>query len=69
MESKEAIFEKGMEVSDYIDIKKGYCTDCNREASFTYFEGNKTLFESIEQIKQHCADNHPNKYHYYNLRQ
>ena len=28
-------------VSDYIDIKKGYCTDCNREASYTYFEGNK----------------------------
>ena len=28
-------------VSDYIDIKKGYCTDCNREASYTFFEGEK----------------------------
>lgn len=28
-------------VSDYIDLKKGYCTDCNREASYTFFEGNK----------------------------
>lgn len=28
-------------VSDYIEIKKGYCTDCNREAGYTYFEGNK----------------------------
>ncbi len=28
-------------VSDYIEIKKGYCTDCNREAGFTYYEGNK----------------------------
>jgi thymidine kinase len=28
-------------VSDYIEIKKGYCTDCNREAGFTYFEGVK----------------------------
>ena len=28
-------------VSDYIEIKKGYCTDCNREAGFTYFEGSK----------------------------
>lgn len=28
-------------VSDYIEIKKGYCTDCNREAAYTYFEGEK----------------------------
>lgn len=29
-------------VSDYIEISKSYCTVCNREASFTYFEGNKS---------------------------
>ena len=28
-------------VSDYIEIKKSYCTICNREASYTYFEGDK----------------------------
>lgn len=28
-------------ISDYIEISKSYCTICNREASFTYFEGNK----------------------------
>lgn len=28
-------------VSDYIDIKKGYCTDCNREAGFSYYVGGK----------------------------
>ena len=29
-------------VSDYIEIKKSYCTDCNRIASFSYYEGGKT---------------------------
>ena len=24
-----------------IEIKKGYCTNCNRPASYTYFEGSK----------------------------
>lgn len=28
-------------ISDYIEISKSYCTICNREASYTYFEGNK----------------------------
>ncbi|MBQ3020651.1 MAG: AAA family ATPase [Bacilli bacterium] len=28
-------------VSDYIEIKKSYCTICNREASYTYYEGDK----------------------------
>ena len=28
-------------ISDEIEICKGYCTDCNRVASYTYFEGNK----------------------------
>ena len=28
-------------ISDFIEISKSYCTICNREASFTYFEGNK----------------------------
>ena len=28
-------------ISDYIEISKSYCTICNREASFTYYEGNK----------------------------
>lgn len=28
-------------VSDEIEICKGYCTICNRLASYTYFEGNK----------------------------
>ena len=28
-------------ISDCIEIKKGYCTNCNRPASYTYFEGNK----------------------------
>lgn len=28
-------------VSDYIEVCKGYCTDCNRIASYTYFEGKK----------------------------
>lgn len=28
-------------VSDYIEIEKSYCTECNRIASFTYFEGDK----------------------------
>lgn len=28
-------------VSDEIEICKGYCTICNRPASYTYFEGNK----------------------------
>ena len=28
-------------VSDEIEICKGYCTDCNRLASYTYYEGKK----------------------------
>ena len=28
-------------VSDFIEIKKSYCTECNRIASFTYYEGKK----------------------------
>ena len=28
-------------VSDCIEIKKSYCTDCNRIASFSYYEGGK----------------------------
>ena len=28
-------------ISDFIEISKSYCTICNREASYTYFEGNK----------------------------
>lgn len=28
-------------ISDSIEISKSYCTICNREASFTYFEGDK----------------------------
>lgn len=28
-------------VSDYIEIEKSYCTECNRIASFTYYEGKK----------------------------
>jgi len=28
-------------ISDYIEVFKSYCTICNREASFTYFEGTK----------------------------
>ena len=28
-------------ISDSIEIKKSYCTNCNRPASFTYYEGNK----------------------------
>ena len=28
-------------ISDYIEISKSYCTICNREASFIYFEGDK----------------------------
>ena len=28
-------------VSDEIEICKGYCTECNRFASYTYYEGNK----------------------------
>ena len=28
-------------ISDYIEISKSYCTICNRESSYTYFEGNK----------------------------
>lgn len=30
-----------LSVSDYIEISKSYCTICNREVSFIYFEGNK----------------------------
>lgn len=28
-------------ISDCIELKKSYCTDCNRVANFTYFEGEK----------------------------
>ena len=28
-------------ISDYIEIKKSYCTECNRIASFTYYVGKK----------------------------
>ena len=30
-----------LSVSDEIEICKGYCTECNRPASYTYFEGDK----------------------------
>ena len=30
-----------LSVSDEIEICKGYCTECNRPASYTYFEGGK----------------------------
>ena len=30
-----------LSISDSIEIKKSYCTNCNRPASFTYFEGSK----------------------------
>ena len=31
-----------LSVSDCIEIKKSYCTNCNRPASYTYFEGDKS---------------------------
>ena len=45
-------------VSDYIEIKKSYCTECNRIASFTYYEGkkNKDIIVGDEGYISLCED-------------
>ena len=36
------LMPKVMAVSDYVEVIKGFCVECNKESVYTYHEGEKT---------------------------